>query len=158
MKKLTMIPEEEYNICKGCCFNKGSEKYDWTCKHKRQSIDNNIVNCGTDRSIYKEEKEMNKMPALESGNIVTWRFSGEDLTSLYLSNSLSMNIDRDTWTSNDLLTHNIIAIYEVKSGSFNDIRENMNLIWSRKSDKDIKIEALQKKMDEISKEMEELKG
>ncbi|MCP4988510.1 MAG: hypothetical protein GY928_21400 [Colwellia sp.] len=107
--------------------------------------------------LERREKDMNTMPELKAGMIVEWIYDGGTLRSLYITSEWCLNIDRDTWTST-LQDKHIVAIYKGSRGSFDDISDGMTLIWSRKSDKDLKIEELQEKMDAISKEMEELKG
>ena len=162
MSEIKLVSEEKYNFCKGCFFNdRGSDVFDYRCKHKKQIIKGRSVTCGESDSIYKKEKDMNKMPDLKAGMIVNYVSDnyGDYGLYLYINDKWGMSLDgKDRQGINDVKITEIYKIDDDGASSFVGISGKLIKIWSIKSDKDIKIEELQKRMDAISKEMEKLKS
>jgi hypothetical protein len=162
--KIIAIPEEREGSCVGCVINPNNS-YCSPCSEKCDEfkILNGFLNgysCSNNKTIFKEEKDMNTMPELKAGMIFKGQYSKTNLF-LYINDHWSMCLTNNEWTSLNPNTKDyVVEIYECKSGikTYEECTNNLELIWSRKSDKDIKIEEIQKKMDALSKEMEELKG
>ena len=123
------------------------------------------VNSDTVKKLFKEElekreKDMNKMPELKAGMIV--KYKNDDCMGLYINDKWVMSLDNNTWWGEAYGDKIIESIYsfgsDYVSRTFKDCFKNSTLIWSRKSDKDIKIEEIQVKMDQLKKELDELKG
>jgi hypothetical protein len=159
--KVIAVPEEKNNSCKGCDFNNGSDMYDWTCPHKDQIVDGVKMSCGDKGSyIFKrvEEKDMNEMPTLDSGMIVELKNGSK---YLHINNEWGLSLCGSSYFK-DVAEHDIISIYEASGfKGFTSLGGGLKLIWSRKSDNDIKIEELQESLtnleDNHSKAVAEIK-
>ena len=112
--------------------------------------------------LNRREKDMNEMPELKAGMIVDYEGhglllclpDGDGYIRFYEPNLYGAEVDRGNITKiyNHTGNRHYKAMFEEPRGS------DLILIWSRKSDNDIKIEEIQNKMNELSKELEELKG
>lgn len=110
------------------------------------------------QELNRREKDVNTMPELKAGMIVEWMDFGTTRKSLYINDEVSMTIDAKLWTSGDLSGKDIIKIYDVPACAFSSIGDWLSLIWSRKSDKDIKIEEIQNTIKELQNQVDELQG
>ena len=162
-------------------LERASKMYAGLCAHLQcyncpLNVDKGSCNepIGKVQELFKEElnrreKDMNEMPELRASQIILDKSGNYRMVMLLNKNNNIYGgdftlIDRKGYTVN-LIVNDVEKVYQVDSPSYawyfnanGKVTEYCELIWSRKSDKDIKIEELQKKMDAISKEMEELKG
>lgn len=133
-------------------------EYKYSCDETKGNITGDYFK-EKDLVLYKEEKDMNEMPELKAGMIVKGNFS--DNLFLYINDSwaMNLNLDRDWINISEHDKDFIIEIYECVhySKTYTTCTQNLKLIWSRKSDKDIEIEEIQKEMDKLNKRMEGLK-
>jgi hypothetical protein len=117
------------------------------------------INADERRKAFKEElnrreKDMNEMPELKAGMLIEV-FDREDNETyglyLYINDEWLINIDSSGYIS--LKNHvGISKIYNTELHSFNHITDDSTLIWSRKSDNDIKIEEIEKTINNMDQE------
>jgi hypothetical protein len=140
--KIIAVPEEK--TCRDCMYYG-----ECNSSYYIKIIDGKEINC-SNGFIFKEEKEVNKQPKLKSGMIVRVKF--ENALYLYVREGKCFNFDNYSYCSN-LDNLEIIEIYEQTSNcGFIDLEKNIELIWPKKSDNDIKIEELQKTIDNMDQE------
>jgi hypothetical protein len=110
--------------------------------------------------LNRREKDMNEMPTLEAGMIVELDNNDTGYLGRYLYiNDGWMIKDLHSWMNledSETIITKVFSVY-IKSNSgcnYNTIGDENNhkLIWSRKSDNDIKIEQLQKKFESMETE------
>ena len=165
-RKIIGVPEETRGTCIGCMFNSTKKEDAYIgCKDREQMINGEKINCGDSARIYKEveeEKEdMNEMPKLKSGMIVNYvhKEFGDYGLYLYMNDTWGMSLDGESRQGNTKGIE-ITEIHELKgdgASSFNFIQGNLKLIWKKKSEKQTKIEALEKTVENALEQIKELK-
>lgn len=156
MGKLCVIKDRKNSVCTGCCFNPRNMTHNMVCVSDDQVIDGIKYNCIKDAVIYKREKSMNEMPELKAGMIVEYKGSGNKY--LYINDNWLMGLRLDIWTSFSSEHVNKIYSRGQALGTYINTCDDLKLIWSRKSEKDIKIENLEKTVKDALAQIEELKS
>lgn len=115
--------------------------------------------------LKRREENMNTMPELKAGMLVS--NNGNDFFILLLNTDKNKGLQaycRDGREPLFFSNNDIITIKEIRSGYHygvffnNRIRDdNTNLIWSKKSDTDIKIDELTETIKKASQQIEELR-
>ena len=154
--KLKAVPDVIKESCEGCIFNINPKMN--RCATQIQIINGRKYSCGSDKIIYQEEKNMNKMPELKAGMVVE-KDDGEFLLCLP-SNDEILLYNKELRGGDDC--SNINAIYYKESafhysGIFEsgNIKGHLKLIWSKKS---TELEELEKAYEELGQKIKEMMG
>ena len=135
-----------------------------SCPFRIDYSDGGCKNVGKEREhrLFKEElkrreeKEMNKMPELKAGMIIKGKYS-KDKLYLYVNEDWAMCLNGDQWIS-DNVKNFVTAIYKSKGiGTYEDCAKHLELIWSKKSDTQIKIDELSETINKANIQIEELR-
>ncbi len=158
-----IVAEEQVGLsnCNGCCFDNGLGQQWLKCNHKEQTINGLKFNCTAGSGlIYKEEKNMNDMPELKAGMIVegSTKQNHRVCKYFYLNKDVVMDLNKQNYCSLDYI--NVFKVYRSSACVLNDICDSdyFTLIWSKQSPNEKKISEIEKTIEDLQKQVKELKA
>jgi len=149
--KLKAVPDVIKESCEGCIFNINPKMN--ICATQIQIINGRKYSCGSDKIIYQEEKNMNKMPELKAGMVIKLSDSASEPILLLISSDWGINLVNGLRLN--FSPSEIIKVYSItRPVDFSNIKFNLKIAWSKKSSE---LESLEKAYEELGQKIKEMK-